>query len=315
MSEAKKLNILHEILGDGNIVGSELLFFCPKCKHHKRKLSINLSKDKFKCWVCDWHGKSIRRVILRFGNHSQQKAWNELSGIVDITDYNKIFDLNNDGISLKEEINLPNEFISLCNKDLSLISLQAQKYLRERGITKQDILYWKMGFAVSGDYEGRIIIPSFNLDGKVDYFVARRYDNKTWMRYKNPKISKDIIFNELFLDWNSDLTIVEGVFDAIKAKNAVPLLGSTLREDSRLFNQLIKHDTAVYVALDPDAEKKAERLINSLLSYDAEVYKIPIPDGRDVGDMSHEEFLQAKSKAILIKDNDYMLINKIMRIK
>jgi len=212
-----------------------------------------------------------------------------------------------------QSILLPTEFQTLCNKDSSLTSLPARRYLRDRGISKQDILYWKIGYAVSGEYSGRVIIPSFNLDGNIDYFIARTYEND-WKRYLNPPTPKDIIFNELYIDWSSDITIVEGVFDAIKAKNAIPILGSTLREGSRLFRELIKNDPAIYIALDPDAEKKAEKLINTLLAYDAEVYKIPIPAEKDVGDMSNEEFLERKKDAKLIKDSDYFLINKIMSI-
>lgn len=301
------------MLGDCNNVGSELLFFCPKCKHHKRKLSVNVSKDAFKCWICDWHGKSIRRIILRFGNYLQQKAWNDLVGIVEITDYEKLFS----SAEIKEEeqvISLPEEFISLCNKDIALNSLEARRYLKDRGITKEDILFWKMGFAVSGDYADRIIIPSFNSSGKLNYFIARRYDNKNWMRYKNPKISKDIIFNELMIDWGEDITIVEGVFDAIKAKNAVPLLGSTLREDSKLFKQILKNDSAIYIALDPDAERKAEHLIKSLMAYDAEVYKVDISGKKDVGEMTYEEFLDRKKASQLVKNTDYLLMKKIMSL-
>lgn len=308
-----KIKILKEVLGESNSVGSELLFFCPKCKHHKKKLSVNIEKDAFKCWICDWHGKSIRRIILRFGNYLQQKNWNELSGIVEITDYEKIFLLEKE-IICEETITLPEEFLTLCNKDTSLTSLSARRYLKERGIGKENIAYWKIGYAVSGEYENRIIIPSFNLDGNINYFVARRYDGKTWQKYKNPKITKDIIFNELMIDWNSDVTIVEGVFDAIKAENAIPILGSTLRENSKLFQNIIKNDPAIYIALDPDAEKKAEHLIYSLLSYDIEIYKIDIPFGKDVGDLSHEEFLDLKKKAKLIKNKDYILIKKIMSI-
>ena len=314
MSDYKKINILKEVLGDYSNIGSEMLFFCPKCKHHKRKLSVNISKDAFKCWICDWHGKSIRRIVLRFGNYLQQKAWNELVGIVEITDYEKLFSSIDAKQELEEFIELPSEFISLCNKDVSLNSLEARRYLRDRGITKENILFWKMGFAVSGEFEGRIIIPSFNDMGKLNYFIARRYDDKNWMRYKNPKVNKDIIFNELMIDWNEDITIVEGVFDAIKAKNAIPLLGSTLREESKLFKQLLKHDSEIYIALDPDAEKKAERLIKSLMSYDAEVYKIDISGKKDVGEMTHEEFLERKSASTAIKDTDYLLIRKIMSL-
>jgi DNA primase len=127
-------------------------------------------------------------------------------------------------------------------------------------------------------------------------------------------VSKDVIFNELSIDWSSDVTIVEGVFDAIKAKNAIPLLGSTMRENSKLFKEIIKNDPKVYIALDPDAEKKAEKLMKDLLLFDAEVYKIDIPKGKDVGDMSKEEFLDRKSVAKLVKETDYFLMNEIMRI-
>lgn len=313
MSDTKKIEILNQILGDYYTSGNEKLFFCPKCKHHKKKLSVNLSKDAFKCWICDFSGKSVRRLVQRYGNYVQQKTWNELSGVVEITEYEKIF-LAEQTIEEKvEPINLPAEFQTLCNRDVGLSSLPARRYLRDRGLSKEDILFWKIGYAVSGEYTGRVIVPSFNLDGKVDYFIARTYEND-WKRYMNPPTPKDIIFNELYLDWTSDITIVEGVFDAIKAKNAIPILGSTLREGSRLFRELIRHDPAIYIALDPDAEKKAEKLINTLLSYDAEVYKIDIPAGKDVGDMSHEEFLERKKAAKLIKDSDYMLIKKIMSL-
>ena len=313
MSDTKKIEILKEILGDYYHSGKELLFYCQKCKHHKRKLSVNIEKDCFKCWTCEFSGKSIRRLVLRYGNYIQQKSWNELSGIVEITEYEKIFFADGKIEEKHVPIGLPTEFQSLCNKDLSLSSLPAMRYLKERGVSRSDILFWKIGYAVSGVYEGRVIVPSFNLDGKVDYFVGRAY-NDSWKRYLNPQAPRDIIFNELYVDWSSDITIVEGVFDAIKAKNAIPILGSALRENSRLFMELIKHDPAIYIALDPDAEKKAEKLINSLLSYGAEIYKIDIPAGKDVGDMSHQEFLEHKSQARLIRDSDYVLINKIMSL-
>jgi hypothetical protein len=313
MSDTKKLDILKQILGDYYTSGHEKLFFCPKCKHHKKKLSVNLDKDAFKCWICDFSGKSVRRLVLRYGNYVQQKTWNELSGIVEITEYEKIFLAEGNVEEKIEPISLPPEFQTLCNRDLGLSSLPARRYLKDRGVTREDILFWKIGYAVSGEYAGRIIVPSFNIDGKVDYFIGRTYEND-WKRYLNPPTPKDIIFNELYVDWSSDITIVEGVFDAIKAKNAIPILGSTLREGSRLFRELIRNDPRIFIALDPDAEKKADKLINTLLTYDAEVYKIDIPEGKDVGDMSHEEFLERKKAAVPMKNSDYMLLRKIMSL-
>ena len=312
MSETKKINILSKILGDYYRSGSELLFKCPFCNHHKKKLSLNIDKNAGKCWVCDWSTPNLTRIVKRLGGWDDIQEWNNLFGIIDILEYENIFSQETEQI--KENIlKLPDEFQSLCNKDMSLTSLAARRYLKDRGISKNDILYWKIGYATSGEYSGRVIIPSFNDEGKVNYYTGRTYEDN-WKKYLNPDTSKDIIFNELNVDWSTDVTIVEGVFDAIKAKNAIPILGSTLRENSRIFKQIIRHDPAIYIALDPDAEKKAEKLIKDLLYYDAEIYKIDIPTGIDIGEMTHQQFLEHKKNAKLIKDTDYFLINKIMSI-
>lgn len=314
MSETKKIQILIDILGDYYSSGNELLFKCPFEEHSKKKFSVNIQKNAAKCWVCDWSTPNLTRIVKRLGSYSQIQEWNEICGIVEINDYSKIF-LSQENLEEDKEITtcLPQEFQSLCNKDNSLTSIAAKRYLKERGLSQQDILFWKIGYAVSGEYSGRVIVPSFNSIGKVNYYVGRTYEDN-WKKYLNPDLKKDIIFNELYLDWDNDVTIVEGIFDAIKAKNAIPLLGSTLRENSKIFKHIVKEDPAVYLALDPDAEKKAEKLIKDLLSYDVEVYKVPIPAGKDVGDMTHEEFIGYKKQSKLIKDTDYFLINKIMSL-
>ena len=102
------------------------------------------------------------------------------------------------------------------------------------------------------------------------------------------------------------IVLVEGVFDAFKADNAVPLLGSSLRQDSRLFQEIVKHDTPVYIALDPDAEKKALRLIKALISYDVEIYKVDISGFKDVGEMTREQFLERKKNSTPMNSTTYL---------
>ena len=84
-------------------------------------------------------------------------------------------------------------------------------------------------FCDFGEYQHRVIIPSFDDEGNVNFFVGSSYTDD-WMKYKNPQVSKDIIFNDLNIDWEDDIILVEGAFDAMKCKNAIPLLGSTLGE-------------------------------------------------------------------------------------
>jgi len=306
VSEGKKLQILREILGSYYRTKDEYLFSCPKCDHHKRKLSINLQKEAYKCWVCDYSGRSIQRLVRKYGSYRQRLSWKELTNTVDVMSFSE--QLFSEKIEEEEQIvNLPEEFVSLANSNLPYDSLFARNYLKTRGITKEDILRWKIGYCSSGQYGKRIIIPSFGMSGRSNYFTARSY-NKDWKKYMNPPASRDIIFNHLYLDFEEDLVIVEGSFDAIVAgSNAVPLLGSTLRENSKLFQEIVRNDTAVFIALDPDAEKKAKRLIKKLLEYGVETYKVNINPYPDVGEMTKEEFRKRKSKAEIMDPDNYLL--------
>ncbi len=316
MSETKKIEILRDILGAYNKAGQEYLFKCPfsGCNHHKKKLSINLDKDKYKCWICESAG-STHRLVKRYGSFLQQQAWKELTGIIEVSQFEKIIldQIVPQETEKEQLVDLPEEFTSLANKNIGLTNSIPLAYLQKRGIEREDILRWKVGYCPTGEYEGRIVVPSFNLDGNCNYFVARTYEKKSF-KYKNPPQNKDLIFNELMVDWEDDIVITEGVFDAIKIQNSIPILGSSLREGSKIFQQIIKHDPAIYMALDPDAETKEFKMIESLIKYGIEVYKIPVKPHKDVGEMSKEEFYLRKKSATLIKNTDYLLLDKIMSI-
>ena len=307
----EKLQILEEILGSFYRSNDEHLFFCPYCKHHKRKLSINLSKNIYKCWVCDTSSRNIYTIIKRYGNYSHKQHWTSFDDHVEITDFDNLF--KEDIIEEQEQrIKLPKEFVCLANKHSHQFSAQARKYLRRRGLTTTDIFKWKIGFCDTGEYKNRIIFPSFDSNGYCNYFIARSYTDD-WLKYKNPPTSKNIIFNELMIDWDEPIVLVEGVFDTINAENSIPLLGSTLSIYSKLFKAILTHSKRVYIALDHDAEKKALNIINALISHGVEVYKIDTSDHEDVGTMTKEEFKKRKKAAIAF-DSNSLLIQKILQI-
>jgi hypothetical protein len=74
----------------------------------------------------------------------------------------------------------------------------------------------------------------------------------------------------------SIITIVEGIFDAFVATNAIPLLGSTLRENSYILNRISAKCDKVYIALDDDAFLKEEKICRLLREYDVEPLKVDI---------------------------------------
>ena len=296
----RKLKLVKEFLGSFYKSKDEFLFHCPKCKHHKKKLSLNFDKNVFKCWICDYIGKDIGRLIYSYGSSENKRQWRTITGVVDFSELEE-----------KEEekqiVTLPQEFVTLTGGRIKPIAIPARRYLKERGLTRNDLVWWKIGFCPDGEYGKRIIIPSFNLEGNLSYFIARSYTAGTWQKYKNPPAEKDFIFNELYLDWNKDITIVEGAFDAIVAGNAIPLLGSTLRENSYVFQKILDNCDKVYIALDGDAKEKEIKISKLFMQYGVDVYRVDTSGFGDVGEMDKKTFQTRKKTAAFLSLDNYLL--------
>tara|TARA_Y100001938_G_scaffold150727_1_gene243074 strand:+ start:704 stop:1615 length:912 start_codon:yes stop_codon:yes gene_type:complete len=294
----RKRKILTNFLGRPYKSNEEYLYKCPKCNHHKRKLSVNFDKNVFKCWICDYSGKNIFYLVRSHGSHLDKQDWKEVANIVDFSEQTKAEE--------RTEVEIPREFITLTGKHISPLSVPARQYLTERGITEEQIVWWKMGYCPDGKYAKRIIVPSFNMEGRLTYFISRSYDNN-WIKYLNPPAEKDFIFNELYLDWNKDITIVEGVFDAVVAGNAIPLLGSTIREDSYAFQKILSNCQKVYIALDEDAKLKEQKISKLFMSYGMDVYRVDTSGFGDVGEMDQETFQIRKKTAEVLSLDDYLM--------
>ena len=171
--KSEKLKIIRNALGRSYKSGSEYLFHCPFCSHDKLKLSVNIDKNYWKCWICDKSGRNIGFLVRRFGSPDDKLAWSKYENRVETSDFDSLFAEKEEEIAPK--VDLPKSFCSLTSKKRDTAALNARQYLRERGIGKPDILKWKIGYASAGEYEGRVIIPSFAPDGFVSYFIARSY--------------------------------------------------------------------------------------------------------------------------------------------
>jgi len=313
VNKKEALKILHEVIGDHRQTSKKEHYFkCPACNHYKHKLAINLDKNAFHCWVCDYRGRDIRRLVRRFGSYLQLQKWDGISNRTDLERFADLF-VERSPERSKTRVELPAEFVSLCADRVPATGTYALRYLEKRGVTKANILKWKMGYCFSGEYRNRIIIPSFDEDGDCSYFIARSYSGDSY-KYKNPPASKDIVFNELFVNWNDDLILTEGIFDAVVAGNAVPILGSTLRSSAELVRKIVINDTPVYMALDPDARTKENRIIKMLLEYDIELYKIDVSGYEDVGSMPQEVFEDRKNSASFIDRDDYLLVDLLSAV-
>ena len=305
MHGREKLNIIKQALGHSYRSGGEFLFHCPFCNHHKPKLSLNVEKNVYKCWVCDASGRNIRRLVKKFGNWSLLKEWDRFSRKIDFSEFDEklLFEISDE--EEQQVVQLPKEYQALHKREIPLTLRRPLNYLRSRGLTDFDLAYWKVGFCEKGIYKDRLVVPSFGDSGSPNYFITRAFDKSVWPAYKNPKASRNIVFNELFIDWDQDIVITEGVFDAIvSGPNSVPLLGSTMTENSLLLRKLIENDSTVYLALDPDAYEKELKIMKLLLDFEVEVFKVDLSGFNDLGEMPKNEFSLRKKKAVPILQQD-----------
>jgi DNA primase len=307
MYETEKTSILKDILGHSKRTGHEILFKCPFCDHPKLKLSINLDKNKWKCWICNSSGKTISYLVKRLGSSSDIQKWKQHDESIDISNYDDTIEYLFAPVSDTKSnitVTLPNEYRNLYTTN-TLLSRKVKNYLKNRGISDEIIFRYSIGYCNSGKYENRLVIPSFDKDGNINFFISRTYVS-SFIKYINADAKKNrIIFNELFLDFNKPITIVEGVFDAIKAgDNSVPLLGSTLNDKSYLFEKICANNTKVYISLDAkDAKQKEIDIISLLLKYGIDVDVIKINNKyKDIGEMPMGEFESLRPNSIHIQD-------------
>lgn len=307
---SSKIEFLEKLLGKCKYSHNtkEAEFYCCFCFHRKKKLSINVETDQWKCWVCNKGGKNLVFVIKKVGNNA------------DIQNYLNNFKAktvrfsSTDSAETKFSLSLPPEYKPLIHNLDTLYGRRALSYLTKRGITENDILFYKIGIAFDGLCQDRIILPSFDASGELNFYTTRAIVDDAYMKHWSPSVpvgyKADCIFNELNIDWSKPVVLVEGFFDMMKAVNAIPLFGSSMNQEYNVFQRIIHNKTPVYLAFDADAKNKSHHLGDLFMRYDADVYFIEVSPFNDVGEMTKEQFLERMSSAVPFSQ-EFIFRNKL----
>jgi len=284
-NELLVLGLLEHVLGKGkgSKTNSDYAFHCPICKHKNPKLIINIKSGQYNCWTCEIPTKGKTPVSLF------KKLQVDIDKIQEMKSYFK-----NDNINIQKIVNtnkaiLPKEFISLTKNDNSLDYRQAISYIKQRGITLSDIVKYNIGYCKSGKYKNRIIIPSYNRFGDLNYFVGRSYEKEPGLKYDAPSVDKkSIIGMEYFINWSTPIILCEGALDAIAIKrNAIPLFGKVI-PDALMMKLVQTQVKTVYLALDNDVIKLSLNYAEQLLNLGKEVYLIEL-EGKDPSKLGFEK--------------------------
>lgn len=291
------VELLEEVLGDHGLHypnRGQISFNCPVCDDdsNKHNLEVNYIDNVYKCWSCSesegTHGP-LGRIFDKYGNKKQKKLYQVFKPETVVKRERK-----------KKDLKLPSSFTLF--KDASVVypvRRQAMNYLESRGITEEMITKFGIGFCDKGDHSGRIVIPSYDRKGELNYYIARSWNPVSRAKYKNPEAEKDkIIFWENLIDWDKDVFLVEGAFDGLFLNNAIPMLGKHMSEI--LFDTIyLKAKGYVTICLDADAWVNAVKLYHELNGGElwGRIKLVRLPDDKDIADLRGE-----------IKDEYYHII-------
>jgi DNA primase len=291
------VELLEDVLGDHGLHypnRGQISFNCPVCDddRNKHNLEVNYIDNVYKCWSCGdsegTHGP-LGRIFDKYGNKKHKKLYNVLKPETVVKRERP-----------KKTLKLPDSFTLF--KDSSPVypvRRQAMNYLKSRGITDEMIERYGIGFCDKGDHSGRIVVPSYNKNGELNYYIARSWNPMSRAKYKNPEAEKDkIIFWENLIDWNKDIFLVEGAFDGLFVNNSIPMLGKHMSE--LLFETIYtKSKGDIIICLDADAWQNAIKLYHELSGGDlwGRIKLIKLPDDKDIADLRGE-----------IKDEYYHII-------
>lgn len=303
-SLSDKVKFIESVFGSGKLArnGKNIDVRCPICAPKdpsKKKLAIRVDDDRNHCWTCGYRAHTLAPLLRKY------------AGMEKLAEYREKFMPESEqerrrrclviDVEEPKKVELP--------KDFRLITMSSQtdpdaraafRYVIDRGLTERDMWYFKLGISDEQRWARRVIVPSFDASGQLNYFVARAIDKKRNPKYDNPDFDKlPIIFNEINVDWTQRLTICEGSFDMFKCgENTVPLLGSDLNEESALFNAILIHNTPVALALDGDMwETKTLKNAKKLADYNIDVVLVDTRPFGDPGTATKEQFREAYREA------------------
>lgn len=320
-TQGQAIDFLEKCWGPAKLsnAGLNANVLCPICHEktgetEKKKLAIRTDSWLTRCWVCNYKSKTIYGLLKRYKPHQADefiKTFNAASLISDAEE--AAFKAQEEAIELPRGFQLLAEYYD--DPEAPYYIRQAVKYLKQRGVTYRDFWYFKLGItALDLNYKNRILIPSHDQDGNLNFFTSRTHRPSVKPKYFNPRFHREtVIINDINIDWSDELTIVEGPFDLFKVNdNATCLLGKELTKEYALFQKIATNKTPVLLCLDNDAKRDNLEVAKLLNSYSVSVRVLELPeDIKDPGEISQEQFLKLRKENTVEYDEMYYLRNII----
>lgn len=274
---ASGIEIVYELEND-------IMIFCPFHNNY-RSPAGEVSKETgiFWCFSCQ-ESKNLEELIM----HVTQRSFFEAARLIDSKkDDRNLLDKLSTTLKNKNEFKpFDEQLIEKLYKNV-FENPKAINYFNSRGITKDSIDRYKLGYSITQDM---VTIPVHSPDGYCLGFVGRSIEGKQFKNSIDLPKSKTL-FN-LWRNKRVDkIFVVESSFDAIKIEqaggHAVATLGATISKEQR---KLLKQYFNQVIALG-DMDMAGQNMSNKLLTDlgPGKCIVAKLPDGiKDVSDLDEE---------------------------
>lgn len=267
---------------------------CPDCD--KLKFGVNIEESRCNCFSCGAKPAPLYYIMELEGLKTLNEVYRLLNSF-EGTDYLQL------EVSIKREtkqVKLPESY-KLMVMGKSLMSQSARNYMRKRGFNNTTLSMMGIGYCVSGEYAGIIILP-FYQNNKLVYFIGRRFIQMGGEKFKNPSVD-DFGLGKSMITYNSDalqvykkIYLVEAVLNALTmGVNGVAILGKKISnyQKSLIIRSTVKD---IIICLDPDAIRETIKLAKELIQF-KRVKIIIFPEKKDVNDMGKKWVKQKEREA------------------
>lgn len=276
----------------------QVVIKCPHCHDHKQRLYISISRKLCICFNCDWKGNAVALVKMITGCDTFAAL-----DIIYGGERAAVYAQEPERAEMPKAVQLPDGF-RLLKAAPDARSQPYWSYLADRGLAPSLVLKYQIGYCHIGAYHHRIVIPIY-MEGALRSWVARAV-GKAQRKYLTPTGShmRDCLFNYDQMIGQSEVVLVEGVFDALRLpQRAIATMGnkiSTYQVDlltAAGFERVI-------LCYDADARRQSLRYASRLPEY-VEVLVAELPKGCDPGSAPSLVLDRALREAHSVRYSDY----------
>lgn len=182
------------------------------------------------------------------------------------------------------------------------------KYLKEREMD-QFIDQFKLGYAIKGRCQGRVIIPVYDCHDKVVSYTARTYCDHD-KRYLEPEKQENADPNAIFGEhlWKDPermrgvIAVTEGAFNALTAKLIIPnisigaIFGTSSITPLQMSKIVNNFDRVIIITDNDHAGNIAAEKIEASMTRYIDVVRYELPENVDLNDLYRSDKYEAYSR-------------------